>query len=179
MKEFVHKVFFCEDWKLKGHPKDCEFCLGMKLEKELATAKAENGRLVEALKFLTSQILTNNFVDALGHKAENLQAMKQADDALSNSNALDYWQGEIRRAKEKRDALWQERLLDVLPKDHVYEGDDSGCPIDYGVGAVQYSLSRLQDEITDYQNLCCGDNLHADCPELKEVLAGEIRESEK
>ena len=55
-----------------------------KMAKEIKTLKEQLARMGEALKFLTSQILINDFIDGQGHRAENLQAMEQAINALSS-----------------------------------------------------------------------------------------------
>ena len=69
-------------------------------EKELAAAKAENGRLVEALK----QVFKLTNANGLGGHdclASSNFICCIASKALSTSNALDYWQGEIRKARDK------------------------------------------------------------------------------
>ena len=67
--------------------------IGERLEKELATAKAENARLASAIKGL--QWPTKGW----DSKVSLAKAESDAEQALSSSNALDYWKGEIRKAK--------------------------------------------------------------------------------
>ena len=79
-------------------------------EKELQSAKAENGRLVEAFKkwgLDDGHLIDCPHGDRLagipgeiigGGCSENCQ---RVDEALSSSNALDYWRGEVRKARKE------------------------------------------------------------------------------
>ena len=80
---------------------DCVKAGVARLDKELATAKAENARLASALKGLQWPTKGGD------SKVSLAKAESDADQALSSSNALDYWQGEIRkaRAEAKAEAL--------------------------------------------------------------------------
>ena len=73
--------------------------IGERLEKELATAKAENARLASAIKGL--QWPTKGW----DSKVSLAKAESDAEQALSSSNALDYWKGEIRKAQLE---VWEE-----------------------------------------------------------------------
>ena len=98
-----------------GECPDCKRVLDS--EDELQSAKAENGRLVEAVN------IANMAIRALMPESGpmNRQCRKALDEieALSTSNALDYWQGEIRKAK----AEGMDRALSNLP--HLRSEGDS------------------------------------------------------
>ena len=85
-----------------------------KVEKELATAKAENAMLSEAVWKLCE--CNNGAVIRVGYHSKEC-LIPALGDALSSSNALDYWQGEMRKAERKG----IQKASDILFALHKYD----------------------------------------------------------
>ena len=92
------------------------------ISKELQSAKAENGRLVKAIKKRCSLCSQGHPLDTKNPAFRNhvvnggiendrglylCDLSQEEENALSSSNALNYWQGEMRKARAE---IWSEAI---------------------------------------------------------------------
>ena len=122
------------------------------LEKELQSAKAENGRLAEAIEYLLSeQDRIKSSLKSISefnyHPVDSV--VKRARKALSNSNALDYWQGEVRKAEVK---VWSQAIEEVGKKRIIFTIKDDILNMDHDDGIRKQIRNEIVEAMESRQS---------------------------